>query len=50
MFFPPAASQQAPATIAGAFWGGLALALLLSGWLGLVPYSLMAAGYYSSRL
>ena len=35
-------------TIAGAFCGGLTLVLLLSGWLGLVPYALMAAGYSSS--
>jgi hypothetical protein len=31
-------------TVAGAFCGGLTLVLLLGGWLGLVPYTLMAAG------
>ena len=31
-------------TIAGAFCGGLTLVLLLAGWLGLVPYALIAAG------
>jgi hypothetical protein len=32
------------ATIAGTFCGGLALVLLMAGWLGLVPYALVAAG------
>jgi CHASE2 domain-containing sensor protein len=31
-------------TIAGTFAGGLSLVLLLAGWIGLVPYALIAAG------
>jgi hypothetical protein len=31
-------------TIAGTFCGGLSLVLLMAGWLGLVPYALIAAG------